>query len=279
MIKKKYLRPLIFSLLFCLGACADPESYQPTPEAAKRFLKLRGYNFDDKSFLSAANAGDELAVNGFIAAGINPNAKDENGDTALTAAAARGDLKIVNALLRGGADVNAKGRNDWTALLLALEGERDEIADILVGQTALDLKAETPNGMTALMLAVWHKHADLVKKNLQRGADPNHQDKDGDTAVHGAAWFGSISILELLLNAGANPNLKNKLGGTALMWAASYGQDEAVQILLAKGADPRMKDMDGVTAAGWAAKNDRGNLVMLLREAEKEKQEAAGRKQ
>ena len=78
-------------------------------------------------------------------------------------------------------------------------------------------------------------------------------------------------ILEILLGAGANPNVKNKLGGTALMWAASYGQDEALQVLLDKGADPRIKDVDGVTAAGWAAKNGRGNLAMLLREAEKKK--------
>ena len=33
--------------------------------------------------------------------------------------------------------------------------------------------------------------------------------------------------------------------------------------------DPRIKDVDGVTAAGWAAKNGRGNLVMILRDAEK----------
>ena len=54
------------------------------------------------------------------------------------------------------------------------------------------------------------------------------------------------------------------------MWAASYGQDDAVNLLLSKGADPRLKDVDGVTAAGWAAKNGRGNLVMILRAAEKQ---------
>jgi ankyrin repeat protein len=36
-----------------------------------------------------------------------------------------------------------------------------------------------------------------------------------------------------------------------------------------RGADPKIKDVDGVTAAGWAAKNGRGNLIMILREAEK----------
>lgn len=269
MMTKKHLPLAVVGLLFSFSACAGPEYSQPTPEASKRFLKLRGYNFDDQSFLAAANAGDELAVNGFISAGINPNAKDQNGDTALTAAADRGDVRIVNALLLGGADVNARGRNNWTALLLALEDERFEVANILIGQPNLDFRAASPTGMTPLMVAVWHKRPDLVKKILSRGADPNHQDKEGDAALHGAAWFGEAKILELLLDAGANPNLKNKLGGTPLMWAASYGQDEAVQILLKRGADPRLKDTDGVTAAGWAVKNGRSNLSMLLNEAEK----------
>ena len=101
---------MIIGLLCCLCACAEPGSEEPTPEAAKRFLKLRGYNFDGQSFIAAVKAGDELAVNGFISAGIDLNAKDENGDTALTAAEARSDLNIVNALLHGGSDVNAKGR-------------------------------------------------------------------------------------------------------------------------------------------------------------------------
>src|SRR5260221_12259368 len=91
--KRKHRKLLIVGLLACLCACAEPGSEQPTPEAAKRFLKLRGYNFDERSFFSAITAGDELAVNGFISAGIDLNAKDEDGDTGLKAAEARCDLK------------------------------------------------------------------------------------------------------------------------------------------------------------------------------------------
>jgi len=219
---------LLMLLLVCFTACAGDKANQPTPEAAKRFLKLRGYEFDEKSFFKAAEAGDAIAVNGFLSAGINVNAKDENDDTALTAAAARGDSQIIGVLLKRGADVNAKGRNNWTALLLALEGERLEAADLLLAQPNVELKAETPQGMTALMLAVWHQRADVVRILLQRGADVNHQDKEGDTPVHGAAWVGNLQILQMLLDAGANPNVKNKLGGTPLMWAASYGQNEEI---------------------------------------------------
>src|SRR4030088_805753 len=114
MRSKRHWRLLVVGLLSCLCACAERGSEQPTPEAAKRFLQLRGYNCDGESFISAVKSGDELAVNGFISAGIDLNVKDENGDNALTAAEMRGDVKIIDALLHGGADANARGRNNWT---------------------------------------------------------------------------------------------------------------------------------------------------------------------
>jgi len=252
-----------------LGGCARSGADRPTPEAAKRFLKLRGYEFDEKSFFKAAEDDDVMAVNGFISAGININTKDENGDTVLTSAAARGDAKVANALLQGGADPNLRGRNGWNAFLLALENERDEVADLLLAQPKLDLAAESPEGMNALMIAVWHQREGYVTKFLQRGSSINHQDKDGDTAVNGAALYGNVRILDLLLDAQANPNIKNKLGGTALMWAAAYGHDDVVRELLKRGADPKLKDVDGVTAAGWAAKNGQTNLALILRAVEK----------
>src|SRR5437660_12749471 len=84
--------------------CGATRETKPSPDAARQFLKLRGYDFNEKSFFTAVEGSDLAAVNGFIAAGINPNAKDDHeGDTALMTAAARGDLDILNALLAGGA--------------------------------------------------------------------------------------------------------------------------------------------------------------------------------
>jgi uncharacterized protein len=271
------VRASLLAILFAsamLGAvvsCADKEDFEPTPEAAKRFLLLRGYEFNETGFFRAAAASDVIAVRGFITAGMDPNAHDDNGDTILTAAADRGDAPMVDVLLKAGADVNAKGRNGWTSLLLAMTSDRNAAADRLMAESNIDLKAESPEEMTALMIAVWHQRVDTVRTLIKRGSELNHQDHDGDVAVHGAAWLENLQILGMLLDAGANPNVKNKLGGTALMWAASYGKDKAVQMLLDKGADLRLKDNDGVTAAGWAAKNGRGNTVMLLRQAEKGK--------
>src|SRR5687768_10806711 len=90
------------------SGCA-PLAATPTPEQAKQFLKLRGYNFDEKAFLAAAAASESLAVNAFLAAGIDPNSADETtGETAMMAAATRGDLALVKILLQGGGDVNRR---------------------------------------------------------------------------------------------------------------------------------------------------------------------------
>ncbi len=120
---------IIVATALCLSGCAEGGADKPTPEAAKKFLKLRGYNFDDQSFLSAAAAGDAMAVNGFLAAGINLNVADKiDGDTALIAAASRGDLPIVKVLLENHADVNIKNKNGWTALLLAFQHDRNDVS-------------------------------------------------------------------------------------------------------------------------------------------------------
>ena len=93
--------------------CVERSATKPAPEAAQQLLKLRGYDFDEKSFRAAASARDIMAINAFFDAGINPNAQDEaDGRTALISAAARGDLEVVNVLVQRGADVNVKDKRD-----------------------------------------------------------------------------------------------------------------------------------------------------------------------
>jgi ankyrin repeat protein len=262
-------------IILCLAivtffSCASPANQQTTPDAAKQFLKLRGYNFDEKSFLAATSANDVIAVNAFFAAGINPNAKDEEtGATALISSAGHGDMEIVKALLKGGANVNERDKLGFTAMLRALQNKQEEVADVLLSQQNIDLNAQGSNGVTVLMSYVARDREDIVQNLLARKADVNLQDADGDTALHLAAQRGHVKILNMLLDRGANPNAQNKLGGTPLMWTGVYGHEEAARLLLEKGANPGLKDEDGMTAAAWAAKNKRDEVAQLLLAAEK----------
>lgn len=269
---KTLKRILLVCLAITFFGCASAGNEQPTPGAAKQFLKLRGYNYDEKSFLSAAAANDRIAVNAFIAAGINPNSKDdENGATALVSAATHGEMEMVKTLLKGGASVNERDNFGFNAILRALQNKQDEVADLLLARQDLDLNAQGSTGITVLMSYVGRDRADVVEKLLARKPDVNLQDDDGDTALHLAAPRGNLTILETLLANGANPNAKNKLGGTPLMWAGVYGHEQAARLLLEKGANPGLKDEDGMTAAAWASKNKQDNVAHLLLEAEKKR--------
>jgi ankyrin repeat protein len=258
---KAFAQILIVCLLLSFLGCAADVNRKPSPEAARQFLKLRGYNFDGKSFLSAAAANDVLAVNAFIAAGINPNARnEETGVPVLVSAAAHGDVEIV---------VNERDRAGFTALLRALQSKEDEVAEVLLAQQNLDLNAQGANGVTVLMSYAGQDRTDIVQSLLERTADVNLQDADGDTALHRAAQRGNVKTLEMLIAHGANPNVRNKLGGTPLMWAGVFGREQAARFLLEKGADASLKDENGITAAAWATKNKRDEVAQLLLEAEK----------
>lgn len=266
---RSYLLLAIFVVsLFAFEGCTGTTE-KPSPENSKRALKLRGYDYDEKSFLRAAIMSDEVAVRTFIDAGMNPNVPEPTtGGSALISAATRGDLEMVNALLQGGADVNQTDEKRFTALLRALQNNHEEIANILVARPELDVNAQGEGGANALISFVARQREPAVQDLLNRGANVNLPDSDGDTALNIAVQRGNVKIVELLLSKGADPNIKNKLGGTPLMWAGVFGRKEIAQLLLDKGADPRAKDVDGVTAAAWAAKNNRQEMVEFLKQAE-----------
>ena len=253
---------------FAFAGCKETNQ-KPSPEDSKRGLKLRGYDYDEKSFLRAASTSDEVAVSSFVAAGMSPNVKEPStGGSALISAATRGDLEMVNTLLRSGADVNQTDEKRFTALLRALQNDREEIANILVARPELDVNAQGEGGANALISFVARQRVPAVQDLLNRGANVNLPDSDGDTALNIAVQRGNVELVNLLLSKGADPNIKNKLGGTPLMWAGVFGRKEIAQLLLDKGADPRAKDVDGMTAAAWAAKNNRQEMVEFLKQAE-----------
>ncbi|HEX6043801.1 MAG TPA: ankyrin repeat domain-containing protein [Pyrinomonadaceae bacterium] len=257
---------LLASVVLSFG-CVE-RTTTPTPEAAQQLLKLRGYEFDEKSFYAAVSARDMMSINAFLDAGINPNAQNAtDGRTVLINAAARGDLEVVKVLVQRGADVNVKDKQGYTALFHAIEAMYDDVELVLLSQPGLDPNARGLNGTTALLKYVWRDRKDAVDVLLKRGADVNAQDADGDAPLHGAAENGNVEILNLLLDKGADPNVKNKLGGTPLMWAAVFGNETAAARLLERGADASLKDVEGMTALDWARKNKRDKAVAVLQRA------------
>ncbi len=157
---------------------------------------------------------------------------------ALAEAAMRGDAAAVSALLGRGVDANAAQGDGMTALHWAADKDHADIAKALLARGA-NVRATTRLGAyTPLHLAARRGHAAVAALLLEGGADPNATATTGVTALHLAAGAGSRPLVDALLAKGATVDAREpQWNQTPLMFAAAAGRTDVVRTLVAKGAD------------------------------------------
>ncbi len=181
---------------------------------------------------------------------------------ALLDAADHGRLDELTAHLDGGVDVNAADGRGWTALLAAARAvQKDSV--VLLLERGADVNAVRPGGFGALHLVqqaaiedgLSDAHLAVAAILLDAGIDPNQQTtKLKQSPVRNAAALGQGPLLQLLIGSGrANLNLRDKAKATPLYAAADGGQLLCVQVLLDAGADVSIPDRYGRTALHAAA--------------------------
>lgn len=95
-------------------------------------------------------------------------------------------------------------------------------------------------GRTPLAWAACQGKVEVVRKLLQRGADPNIADLEGNTPLHLATWLGGylgVHCLDSLLQGGAKIDACNVYGQTALNHTIHYDRPEPMKFLLENGAE------------------------------------------
>ncbi len=158
----------------------------------------------NEELLEAALNGDMVKVELLIEKGVDINAKDDSGWTALIHAARHGHTEIAEFLIQKGAEVDAKDINGWTALMYAAYNGHTETVELLIEKGA-DINAKNIYELTALMWAAMEGHIKTVKLLLQKGADIDAKTMyTDDTALMGVASNGHTEIAELLIENGAN---------------------------------------------------------------------------
>jgi hypothetical protein len=201
-------RPLIVK--FLLARDADPNAFAELTFGRPPFSITYGRV---TALMRAVNAGFGDVVDILLAAGARTNEQTTDGGmTALMMAASRGYPRIAKTLLRHGADPNLTTEIGTTALheLAGVEGPleqtawplQEELATALLDAGA-DVNAVVPiTGSTPLLLAARWGHVALVRKFLERGADPARKDALGLSALMHATEHHHLEIARLLRSTG-----------------------------------------------------------------------------
>lgn len=122
--------------------------------------------------------------------GIDVNALNEAGESALMLSALKGDLAGAQLLVQRGANINQPG---WSPLHYAATGPEPKLVAWLLERGAA-IEAESPNGTTALMMAAQYGSEDSVRLLLERGADATRRNQKGLKAADFARLGGRTAL-------------------------------------------------------------------------------------
>ena len=183
----------VFGAALALGAARTPADESPVADAVMR--------------------GDSARVRVLIKQGLDVNAAQPDGMTALHWAAQRGDAGGAQMLMYAGARVDAVTRNgNYTPLHLAARNGRTAAVKALLAAGA-DVHAVTTTGaVTALHFAASNGDAATVAALLDKGAPVDTREGAwGQTPLMWAASANRLAALDMLIKRGANLELASKI--------------------------------------------------------------------
>lgn len=236
-------------------------------------------------------------IRALIKNGMSPNTTNQNRTTPLMRAAGLGNNQAIKILLEKGADIQAKDKNGNTALTWAvLEHDFPKTIKLLL-QHGAKVDEKNHDGITPLMWAAALGLKKSVKLLLEQKADPNLLDNKGRSAFAWAVRNGHTDIAYLLLDSGNKGRRKhvtyipemlyfnlpekfeyhgkklelekaiNYMGDTPLLLAITTDNLPLVKEIIRAGANVNTADPDGVTPLMWASIYQSLEITKLLLQA------------
>lgn len=243
-------------------------------------LVNNGANYKDHQgaiLTIAAFNGKKDVVEYFLKKGVNVDAKDQDGNTALIKASINNQLEIVKYLIKNGADVNIKNNDAVTALIVAAYSGNFDVVNLLLKNGA-DVNTKTNDDRSALNYAIANGHIEVVKILMEYEADllGNFTAIYQDVLVALIKQHSDIACIILkddryrrvFFNASLNPTIIiDDLDMTLLMYAAKEGFLDFTELLINNNVNVNEANSEGVTPLMLASLNCQLEVLNSLIEA------------
>ena len=224
-------------------------------------------NLSTPLFSSLINCNSELARL-LLKSEASPTARNRHNEQPLffvLRVVGKGDdrLQLVALLLDGGVDVDARNGHGSTALHLAVQDRDAGLAELLL-QRGCSIDAKDCFDTSALATAVCTNLKDLAGLLLSRGANVNDFVQSSSVLEH-AIIRRNEAMVRLLLEHGADVNVgsgRNKPVAAACL----HKNTRIVQMLIDRGADINYKDKNGRTPLMRAIKEPNYTMMRHLLE-------------
>ncbi|XP_064133175.1 ankyrin repeat and KH domain-containing protein 1 isoform X4 [Loxodonta africana] len=250
--------------LLCLACSAGYYELAQVLLAMHANVEDRGNKGDITPLMAASSGGYLDIVKLLLLHDADVNSQSATGNTALTYACAGGFVDIVKVLLNEGANIEDHNENGHTPLMEAASAGHVEVARVLLDHGAGINTHSNEFKESALTLACYKGHLDMVRFLLAAGADQEHKTDEMHTALMEACMDGHVEVARLLLDSGAQVNMPADSFESPLTLAACGGHVELAALLIERGANLEEVNDEGYTPLMEAAREGHEEMVALL---------------
>ncbi|WP_346352911.1 ankyrin repeat domain-containing protein [Azotosporobacter soli] len=160
---------MVLRWVLCAMICSfSLQAMAMSQDDAKAEMAKRNLNFTEQDFFKQCISGNAQTVQLYIDAGMNLEAKNAAGGTALMMAVTANKVENAKALINAGADVNAKDFQNATPLFFAVSMANKPLVEELINKGA-DPEVKTNYGFTAKKMANMTKNEGILEL-LNRGS-------------------------------------------------------------------------------------------------------------